>query len=126
MVFEVPLLLLEHLGVIERADVERRGEALVEPAADGARTGDTAALEQAGADGDVAFHFRLAVGDRPHRVRDFEADVPQQRQEALDRRCRELVRRLRQQQQNVDVRMGKQLATAVAADGDQRHVGRHV
>ena len=81
-------------------------------------------LEQARPDRDVAGHLGLAFGDRAHAVADLEADVPQHADEALDERGAGGVERARQQDQHVDVGMRKELAAAVAADGDQRELRR--
>ena len=63
-----------------------------------------------------------AFGHGAHAVADLQADVPEERQQPLDRAALRAVRRARHQQQDVDVRAEVQLAAAVAAHGDQRPV----
>ena len=53
---------------------------------------------------------------------DLEADVPEEGEEPLDAVVTARDTALRQQDHHVDVGAGVQLAAAVAADGDQRHV----
>jgi len=59
-------------------------------------------------------------------VTDFDADVPQRCQQSLDGGRRDDVGVLRQQDQQVDVRMREQLAASVPADRDERRRGGHV
>jgi hypothetical protein len=62
----------------------------------------------------------LAVVDRADAVPDLETDVPHERQEAFEMRLPARRFALRQQDQNVDIGAQIQLATPVAADGDER------
>ena len=71
-------------------------------------------------DADVGRALALAVVDRAHAVADFEADVPHEREEALEIRLPGRRFALRQQDHDVDVGAQVQLAAAVAADRDQR------
>jgi hypothetical protein len=56
-------------------------------------------------------------------VADLQAQVPQQLHQALQLGLGDGVRRGAEQDQQVDVGVGKQFAAAVAADADQRRVG---
>ncbi len=78
-----------------------------------------ARLQEAGADGDVGPRQADAVVDRARRLADLEAEVPQLVEHELDDLL--AMRRLLvgPQEQEVDIREGRQLAPAVAADGDQ-------
>jgi len=124
VVLEVPLLLLERLCLVEERWVESRGERAAESAMERARAGNPPVFEEARLHRDVARHFRLALGDRAHAVPDLEADVPKHAKEALDELGARAVERVRQQDQHVDVRVRKELAAAVAADGDERGLAR--
>ncbi|MNE64043.1 hypothetical protein D3C80_1594280 [compost metagenome] len=54
---------------------------------------------------------------------DFQADVPEQGEEAFDRLAKAFVVVAAQQDQQVDVRVGVQFATAIAAHRQQGDVG---
>ena len=73
-------------------------------------------------DTDVRSALALAIVDRAHAVADFQADVPHEREEALEIRLPRRGLALRQQHHDVDVGAQVQLAAAVAADGDQREL----
>jgi hypothetical protein len=118
VVFEMALLLLERLRVVERPHVELGIEHAHEFSVEAARARQEAMLEQARADGGVA-HLDRALTDRAHRVRQLDAAVPQRGQQALDRRRAIPVRDVAEQNEDVDVRMRIELSAAVAAHGDQ-------
>ena len=80
--------------------------------------GEQARLDERRRDADVGRALALAVVDRAHRVADFEPDVPEEREEALDAGFGFDDFALRQQDQDVDVRARVQLAATVAADRD--------
>ena len=80
------------------------------------------AVDAARRSGDDEAHAALlaALGDGAHAMPDFEADVPQERHQLLDRGVAGGVGWLRHEQQYVDVGSGVQLAAAIAADRHQR------
>jgi hypothetical protein len=119
----VPLAQLEQLRVEERASVERRVEALAQPRVQAAPTGQPAPFEQAGPDGDVAGRFGEALLHGAHAVPDLQAHVPAGTDEAFQPGEPVGILGRRHQQQQVDVGVRQQLASAVAADGHQRAVG---
>ncbi len=84
----VALRLLAHLGVEE---IARRPQAVGRERAahrgeQRRRPGQQARLDQRRGDADVGERLALAVVDGAHAVADLEADVPQESQEALERR----------------------------------------
>ncbi|MNP09118.1 hypothetical protein D3C76_1012100 [compost metagenome] len=87
------------------------------------RAADGAAFHQVGHDCQVGAGLLGTLLDRPNTLADFQADVPQQGQETLDGIAENLVVGTVEQDQQVDVGVGVQLATTVAADRDQRDVG---
>ena len=123
LIAEVALLLLQRLRFVEAAHVERRIEASAEEGIERTRSGEETPLEQAGADDCIAFHLGFTLIDRAHAVADLETGVPHQADETLDARSASgsrIGQRLRQEHDHVDVGVRKELASAVAADGDQR------
>ena len=83
-----------------------------------------ARFEQRGQHGDVGGRLG-ALRDRTHRVTDRQARVPQQREEAATSIGVALLGLRVGQHQQVDVRLRKQFAAAVAADREQcqRRIG---
>ncbi len=81
-----------------------------------------ARFDHRGRDADVRRALALAVVDRAHAVPDLQADVPHEREEALEVRLPRRGLALRQQHHDVDVGAQVQLAAAVAADRDQREL----
>jgi hypothetical protein len=69
---------------------------------------------------DVGRAFALAIVDRAHAVADFQADVPHEREEALEIALPQGDLALGQQNHDVDVGAQVELAASVAADCDQR------
>ena len=124
VILQVALLLLERLRLVELAHVERSGEPLAELAIEAARSGDEPVLEQARLDRHVVRHFGLALVDGAHAVPDFQPDVPQHAEKALDERHPWRIERARQQDEHVDVGVREELAAAVASDRDERDVRR--
>jgi len=86
VVLEMPLLLLEDFGGVERAHVQAVGKRALELVIEAPGAGDLAMLEHARADRYVASHLGLALRDRANRVSRLEPDVPQRGEEPLDRR----------------------------------------
>ncbi len=123
--FEVPLLLLERLGRVESVDVQVVREHGPELPAQAPRAVEKAIFEEAGPDGDVAGHFRHALGDGADGVAQLHAGVPQRGEEPFDGRGGGGTT-VGQKDQHVDVGMREELTSAVAADGQQREFSRHV
>ncbi len=80
-------------------------------------------LDERGHDADVGGALLDALLDGAHAVSDFQTDVPEKGYEALDGRARCGLRRLRREQQHVDIRAGMKLAASVTADRYQRPAG---
>ncbi|MCY1286403.1 hypothetical protein D9M70_353720 [compost metagenome] len=85
--------------------------------------GDGAAFHQVGDHRQVGAGLLGAFGDRAHALADFQADVPEQGEKALDGLAEDFVVGTVQQDQQVDVGVGVQLAAAVAAHRQQGDVG---
>lgn len=84
---------------------------------------DGAAFHQVGDHGQVGAGLFGAFSHRTHALADFQADIPQQRQKTLDGVTKDLMVGAVQQDQQVDIGVGVQFATAVAADGHQGDIG---
>ena len=70
-------------------------------------------------------HLGFAFLDGAHRMRDFQAGVPEHADKALDRRGADArIKRPREQNQDVDVGVGEELAAAIAAHRDERRTRR--
>ena len=118
LILQMALLLLERLGVVERADVHAFGEPAPELAVQRARPREQPVLEQARTHRHVGGHLDLALLDGAHGVRQLDADVPQHGEELLDGLGRRRGAR-RQEDQHVDVGVRIELAATVAADRDR-------
>jgi hypothetical protein len=57
-----------------------------------------------------------------HAAAEFQPQIPREADEAFDARFQMFQRRVRQQNQDVDVRVRCQFAPAIAADGQQRQL----
>ncbi len=84
------------------------------------RAREDARLHEIGCDGNVAGRLVDTVGDGASAVADLEPDIPEERDEGRDVLAVALAPRLVEQDHEVDVGTGQQLAAAVAADGDER------
>jgi hypothetical protein len=82
--------------------------------------GETAGLQDRGADGEVLAGELDALLDGPGRVADFEAQVPQRVEHVLDHALGVGGLLVGAQEQQIDVGERRQRAAAVAADADQR------
>ena len=80
-----------------------------------------ARLEERRADRQVRLGLAQAFVDRARRLADLEPEIPQEIEQVFDDLLG--VRRLLvgQQEQQIDVGIGRQLAAAIAADRDERH-----
>src|SRR6185437_11059517 len=93
---------------------------------------DVARLEQRRADRHVGARLAQAVLDPPRRLADLEAEIPQHVEHVLDDLLGVRRQLVRQQEEQVDIRARRQLAAAVAADGDdgealaRRRVGQGI
>ena len=79
-----------------------------------------AALEQAGAHGHVVARAAQAVVHRARGVADLQAEVPQRVQQKLGELFGDRGALVGQQEQQVDVRIRRELAAPVTADGGER------
>ena len=120
----VPLLLLEPLRLEERLRVEAVVEAVVELREERAAPRDQPRLEKRGLDGDVLCGLVAALLDRPHAVAELEPDVPEPADELLDLCDAGRIEGMRQQAQDVDVRVRIELAAAEAPHRDERELAR--
>ncbi len=109
----------EQLGREERARIERfaktRGEALEQVRI----AGDAARFEQGGPNRHVGRGLVETLFDCPHAAADVEAEIPGHADEAFDAQFDVGLRRILQQHEDVDVRVGREFAAAIAADGDE-------
>src|SRR5437868_5692772 len=113
----MPLLLLEHLRCKKGTEVQCLFERTRKMSVERSRAGDMPMLEQARAHRDVGQHLRFAFGNRAYCMSELDASVPQRGKEALDCALAIAFRIAGKKDDDVDVRMRKQLSAAVAADG---------
>src|SRR5687768_14402356 len=118
----VPLLLLELLRLEKAGRIEGALQLAGQRAEQAPAAGEVTRLEERGADGNVAGRRLDAAFHGAHAVADFQPDVPEPADEALQSAALGFARLARQQHQQVDVRAGVHLAAAVAAGGDERRV----
>ena len=78
-------------------------------------------LQHGGADGEVALAAPHALVHRADRLAHLEAKIPQQIKDVFDDLFGIGILLVGQQEQQVDVGMGRQFGPAVAAHGHQRH-----
>jgi hypothetical protein len=76
VIFEMPLLLLQCLRVVERAHVERCVERVAKLLVQPPRACEPPVLEQARANRRIGCHLDVALRGRAHGVTDLDADVP--------------------------------------------------
>jgi len=124
LVLGVALLLLELLRLEEGDRVRLGGQPGLEAPEQRPAARKVARLEERGAHGDVGGRLGTAL-DRTHAVADLEAGVPEAADEALERVAVPFARLLGEQDQQVDVGTGVELAAPVAAGGDERRARRH-
>ena len=119
------LLLLELLRLQERPRIDGArstlGESLVEPPV----TGKEPRFEERRLDRNILLGEREAFVDRAHAVPDFEADIPQRSDELLELPLERRLRAARQQNEQIDIGIGKELAATVTANGEKREPARH-
>jgi hypothetical protein len=121
LVLGVPLLLLELLR-LEKADRIEHARAL-QPLEERLRADQEARFEQRGADRNVARRRFHAAFHRAHAMPDFQADIPEPPDQALERLALRGARLLAEEHQEVDVGAREELAATVAAGGDERRLG---
>ncbi len=85
--------------------------------------GDGAAFHQVGDHRQVRARLFGAFGHRAHALADFQADVPEQCQKAFDGLAENFPVAVIEQDQQVDVGVGMQLAAAITAHRHQRDIG---
>ena len=117
----VDLLLPLGLEEVLRRPHAIGGQACLHRLAQPFGAGDGAALEQVGDDREVGPGLAFAVGQRAHAVPDLQADVPQEGDKGRQRLAIGCVVVVLEQQQEVDIGVGVQLAAAIAAHGEQGH-----
>ena len=120
----VAFLLLLHLGQIEGTATQVSGQHLMHFHEQGAVAGNQASLQQ------VSLHrhirrFGHAVAHGADAVSDLQPNVPQYADQFLQALLQGCIRLLMQQDQQVYVGMGIQLAASIAAHRHQRQLGRH-
>jgi hypothetical protein len=81
---------------------------------------DVAGLQQVGADGEVGLGLAQALVDRAGGVADLQAEIPEVIEDVFDHLLAVGGELVGQQEQDIDIRLGRQLAPAIAADGDDR------
>ena len=124
LVLGVALLLLETLGLEERRGVEDFAHRGVETPKQRLAARQRARFEQRRLHGDVCARCIDARFDRPHAVPGFEADIPEQADEALEALLVVARGLVGEQDQQVDVGTRKKLASPVSAGRDQCGFGR--
>src|SRR5471032_2390613 len=87
------------------------------------RACDGPAFHQVGDHRQISAAFLGAFVDRTHALTDFQADVPQQGQKTLDGLAKDLMIITVEQDQQIDIGVRVQLATAIAADRQQGDIG---
>ncbi len=85
---------------------------------------DQARFDHVGHDGDVGLALGDAIAHAAHAVPDFEAEIPQQRQETRYALLEFAIGLLVEQDHQVDVRTGQDFGAAIAADRNQRRPAR--
>ena len=120
----MPLVALGKLGFDERRP-GTPGDFRPEAGAQGLEqlrlAGHQPGLQHGGADGDVALAAPHAFVHRPDRLAHLEAEIPQQIEDVFDDLFGITVLLVGQQEQEVDVGMGRQFGPAITAHGHQRH-----
>ncbi|GIX22614.1 MAG: hypothetical protein KatS3mg121_1397 [Gammaproteobacteria bacterium] len=117
----VPALLLGELGLEEvgpRPDAAL-GDGGLHALEQGRAARQGPRFHQVGDHGDVARGFLAALGDGAHAVADLQAQVPEQADETLDPVAQGVQGVVLDEQRQVHVGVGVQLAPAVAPDRDQ-------
>jgi hypothetical protein len=91
-------------------------------------SGDPACLQQRGADHMICLGEADAVVDRTNRVSDLEAEIPKEVEHLFNDLLAARQDLVGNQEQQIEIRIGRQLAAAVSPDGNQRKglTGRRV
>ncbi len=124
MRLQMPLCLLAHLRFEEfpHGPDSLRGERRAHAGDQRAVSGEQPRLQERRHDAHVRDTFLRALLDSAHTVAHLQTDVPQEGDQPLDRGTARGIRRLWNQQQDVDIGTGVQLPAAVAPDGHQRPI----
>ena len=85
------------------------------------RPGNEARLQQVGNHCDVCFGFPLAVVERANAVANLQADIPEEGDKSAQRLPVGGIVVVLKQQEQINIRMGMQFTTPVAAHGHQRN-----
>jgi len=113
----------ENLGLEKRAWIHGLRKPLPQLLEQQQVAADRPGFEQTSLHGNVSRRFGQALIDRADAMADLKPQVPQQLDEVFQLAAERVIRRLWQQDQQVDVRVGEKLAAAVAADCDQCEAG---
>ena len=97
-----------HLGGVAGPELEE--QRLIAP--------EKTRLQEAGRDGDVLSRLPQTVVDTAGRMADLEAQIPEEVEDRLDHLLAARRRLVGQQEQQVDVAVGRQFTTAVTAGRD--------
>jgi hypothetical protein len=122
----MPLAHFQHFCLEERARIERCTIALREVFEQRRTAGDAARFQQRSAHGDVVGRLFEALRDGAHAAAEFQSQIPREADKPLDARLQMSYRLIRQQHEDVDVRMRRELPAPIPADGQQRKGGGHV
>ena len=115
LVAGVALLQFDALGQKEGARIQAAVHGRHEPPEQAAAAGQPARLEQSGFHRNVGAGFAFAVFDGAHAVAGFETQIPERGDQPLDGGFVGRRRRLRQQDEQVDIGVRKEVAAAVSA-----------
>ncbi len=119
LVLLVSLLLLQALRLEERLGFESAAEHRPECVERGAAPAEKARFEQGGLDRDVLRRLLDALVDGAHAMAQFDPDVPEMADEALDRLLVGGRDRSGKQDQNIHIRARIELAATVPAHGHE-------
>ena len=121
----MPLVALAQLR-LDEVRPGRSGDLLQEAAAQLAEQGllapDKARLQKAGADRHVGLGLADAVVERARGMADLQAEIPQRVEHVLDHLLAARRLLVGQHEQEIDIRFRRELAAAIAAIGDDRHL----
>ncbi len=121
----MPLLQFKRLGLEECAGIHRCLAAVLQELEQLAVACNESRFKQAGLYGNVRCGFLQTFIDGANTVSDFETDIPECLYQFFEFALQCVSRRSVEQDQDINIRVWKQLATAVAANSHQCGAGRH-